>query len=362
MGVVSKVAYKLPSVKALQEHAGKIAEQRDQLRHQLEQLSREHGEVAAQRDDFERECDELRGHCRRLTAEAGEAIERERAVRADIEQMLRDRSTLEGERDELRGHCGRLERELAQRTKMWQAQIDSLRKAHDEFVEQAMRLVGRDAVAAEMRRQWDERARQNAMHFTNSGRAEWDEAEYDATGEQNIREHITTDRENICQGADPASMRIVEIGCGAGRMTKALANIFGEVHAVDISAEMIRIASERLADRPNVVFHHNNGMDLRELPAGEFDFALSFIVFQHIPSKDVIESYVREVQRVLKPGRLFKFQVQGGQFENVQPLSTWLGASYTCAEMEELAERSGFELRYAHGEGTQDFWVWMFKR
>jgi SAM-dependent methyltransferase len=362
MGVVSKVAYKLPSVKALQEHAGRIAEQRDELRRQLEQLTREYGEIGAQRDDLERERDELRGHCRRLTGEAAEAVERERAVRADIEQMLRDRDTLERERDELSGHCDRLEHELAQQAEMLQAQIDSLKQAHEEFVEQAMRLVGSDAVAAEMRREWDERARQNAMHFTNSGRDEWDEAGYDATGEENIREYIATDMQNICQGDDPASMRIVEIGCGAGRMTKPLAKIFGEVHAVDISAEMIRIARGRLADVPNVVFHHNNGVDLRELPAGEFDFALSFIVFQHIPSKEVIESYVREVHRVLKPGRLFKFQVQGGQFENARPLSTWLGASYTCAEMEELAARNRFELRYAHGEGTQDFWAWMFKR
>jgi len=358
MGVVSRVAYKLPSVKALQEYAGKIAEQRDELSRQLEELT-------VQRDHLERERDELRGHCQRLTREAGEAVDRERAVRAEAAQTGRDRDSLERERDELRGHCARLEQELAQggeAERQLQAQIVALKQAHEEFVQRAIGLVGSKEVAAEMRCDWDERARQNAMHFTNSGRAAWDEAEYDATGEQNIGEYISTDMENICQGADPASMRIVEIGCGAGRMTKALSKIFGEVHAVDISAEMIGIARERLAHASNVVFHHNNGMDLQELPSGEFDFALSFIVFQHIPSKAVIESYVREVHRVLKPRRLFKFQVQGGRFENVQPLSTWLGASYTRAEMEELAAHNGFELRYAHGEGTQDFWVWMFKR
>jgi SAM-dependent methyltransferase len=224
-----------------------------------------------------------------------------------------------------------------------------------------MQLIGSDAIASQMQRDWDERAHRNAMHFTNSDREDWNEAEYAATGEQNIHEYIANDMENICQDADPRAMRIVEIGCGAGRMTKALARVFGEVHAVDISAEMIRIARARLADLPNVVFRHNNGMDLAELPSDQFDFALSFIVFQHIPSKAVIESYVKEVGRVLKPGRLFKFQVQGGTMAN-EPLSTWLGASYTRAEMEELAQRHGFELRYAHGEGTQDFWVWFFKK
>jgi ubiquinone/menaquinone biosynthesis C-methylase UbiE len=358
MGVVSRVAYKLPSVKALQEHAGKIAEQRDELSRQLRAST-------AQCDHLERERDELQGHCRRLTREAAEAIDRERTLRAESEQMLRDRDALVRERDELSGHCARLERELAERSdieRQLRGQIDALKQAHEEFVERALRLVGSDAVAAEMRREWDERARQNAMHFTNSGRAEWDEAEYNATGEQNIREHMANDMENICQGADPKSMRIVEIGCGAGRMTKPLAKTFGEVHAVDISEEMIRIARGRLAGVSNVVFHHNNGVDLRDLGSGEFDFALSFIVFQHIPSKAVIESYVREAQRVLKAGRLFKFQVQGGAFDNAQPLNTWLGASYTRAEAADLAARNGFELRYAHGEGTQDFWLWMFKK
>ncbi len=41
----------------------------------------------------------------------------------------------------------------------------------------------------------------------------------------------------------------------------------------------------------------------------QFDFAFSFIVFQHIPSRAVIENYVREAHRLLRPGALFKFQV-----------------------------------------------------
>ena len=52
-------------------------------------------------------------------------------------------------------------------------------------------------------------------------------------------------------------------------------------------------------------------MDLSVLPDLEFDFAFSSIVFQHIPSRDIIENYVREVHRLLRPGALFKFQVQG---------------------------------------------------
>lgn len=354
MGVVSRVAYKLPSVKALQQ----IAAERDELVRQVEDL-------CSQRDALEGERDELAAHCKRLTREAGEAMDRERRLIEERAQAGIDRDALERERDELLGHCRRLELDLARSDetgKDLRHQLDALSRLHREFVEHAIELIGNDALAARMQRDWDERARSNALHFTNSERTDWDEAEYDATGEQNVREHIANDLQNICQGADPAAMRIVEIGCGAGRMTKALARVFGEVHAVDISAEMLRIARRRLADVPNVAFHHNNGMDLKDLAAGQFDFALSFIVFQHIPSKAVIESYIAEAHRVLKPGRLFKFQVQGGAIANASPLSTWLGAAYSRAEMAELAARHGFELRYAHGEGTQDFWLWFFKK
>lgn len=351
MGVVKRAALKIPSVKALQEDSERITAERDAL--------------IRQRDALEHERDDLACHCDRLSREAEAALDRERHAIQERAQILADRDKLQKERDELRGHCERLEGELAEHReihKRLRADLTSLNQVYREFTERAAQMIGSEAWAWQMRRDWDDRARQNALHFTNSERLDWDEAGYAETGEQNIRELILNDMGNICQGADPSAMRVIEIGCGAGRMSKALAGVFGEVHAVDISAEMIAIAKARLAEVPNVFFHQNNGVDLRELPAEQFDFALSFIVFQHIPSKQVIESYVTEVHRVLKPGRLFKFQVQGGSFENSERLGTWLGAAYTRAEMEELAARHGFELRYAHGEGTQDFWLWFFKR
>ncbi len=45
---------------------------------------------------------------------------------------------------------------------------------------------------------------------------------------------------------DPKQMRIIEIGCGAGRLTQALSKFFGEVHALDVSGEMVRQAKAAL--------------------------------------------------------------------------------------------------------------------
>jgi SAM-dependent methyltransferase len=80
---------------------------------------------------------------------------------------------------------------------------------------------------------------------------------------------------------------------------------------VDVSGEMIAHARAALAGVPNVFLYRNNGMDLSVVPDLPFDFAFSVIVFQHIPSRSVIENYFREIARLLRPGGLFKVQVQG---------------------------------------------------
>jgi SAM-dependent methyltransferase len=211
-----------------------------------------------------------------------------------------------------------------------------------------------------MKRDWDRRARENARHFVNDSRTDWTDQDFFASGELFVAEEILTDTGNIFQGRDPASMRVLEIGCGAGRVTRALSSIFGEVHAVDVSGEMVARARAALHDRPNVTLYQNNGCDLAVVPPLVFDFAFSSHVFQHIPSREVIESYVREVSRLLRPEALFKFQVQGAPSED-KPDDTWHGVSFTEEQATAMARRCGFEHRHSFGAGEQYFILWFFK-
>jgi SAM-dependent methyltransferase len=214
-----------------------------------------------------------------------------------------------------------------------------------------------------MRADWDARARENARHYVQTAKTDWTDEEFLASGRKTFEEEILTDLINICQGSDPKSMRVLEIGCGAGRVTSALADYFGEVYAVDVSGEMVARAKETLRPWPNAHVYQNNGMDLGVVPAGEgFDFAFSSIVFQHIPSRDVIENYVLEVSRLLRKGRLFKFQVQGDPSLQTLPDDTWLGVPFSDEQAVAMAERCGFEPRYRHGAGEQYFWLWFFKK
>jgi SAM-dependent methyltransferase len=224
-----------------------------------------------------------------------------------------------------------------------------------------MQPISRKQQLKKMEADWDKRARQNARFYVASEREDWTDEEFFRSGRLTVEEEILTDMTNICQGRDPKQMKVLEIGCGAGRVTSALAEVFGEVHAVDVSRRMVKLARRALAGKRNVRVYKNNGMDLSVLPDIQFDFAFSTIVFQHIPSLEIIESYVREVHRLLSPGSLFKFQVQGCPAVEVSPEDTWVGVPITDQMAVEMATRCGFDPRYRIGAGDQYFWLWYFK-
>src|SRR3954447_14284315 len=114
-----------------------------------------------------------------------------------------------------------------------------------------MQQISLDEQLKKMRRDWDERARENARYYVATGKENWTDEEFFASGERTVGEEILTDMINICQGRDPSQMRVLEIGCGAGRITRALSKLFGEVHAVDVSGEMVAQARQALQDRRN---------------------------------------------------------------------------------------------------------------
>jgi SAM-dependent methyltransferase len=225
-----------------------------------------------------------------------------------------------------------------------------------------MSELSTDEQLRKMREDWDQRAKENARYYVNTATRDWTEEEFFASGEKTVSDEVLTDLENICQGKARHEMRVLEIGCGAGRVTRALAKLFGEVHGVDVSGEMVRQAKLALQDRPNAFVYQNDGKDLTVVPPREFDFAFSSIVFQHIPSRDIIENYVREVGRLLRPGALFKFQVQGDSTLETEPDDTWLGVPFSERQAMDMAFRCGFEPRYRHGAGEQYFWLWFFKK
>jgi 2-polyprenyl-3-methyl-5-hydroxy-6-metoxy-1,4-benzoquinol methylase len=223
-------------------------------------------------------------------------------------------------------------------------------------------VVPADDLIDKMRREWDQRAIENHRYYIVNSQANWSDEEFRRSGDGTVSHYVLNDMVNVCQARRPVDMKVLDFGCGAGRLTRALAKVFGQVDGIDISAEMIRIARSALADVPNVRIHHSNGSDLDVLGDEVFDFAFAFSVFHHIPSKVAIRDCIAEVGKHLRPGSLFKFEVQGDfNFEPPKD-DTWLGTPLSEADVIELAEQTGFESRYRVGAGEESYWQWFFKR
>ena len=101
---------------------------------------------------------------------------------------------------------------------------------------------------------------------------------------------------------------VVEVGCGVGRLTRAIAPDVGQVMALDISERMLAIA--RQAGLPNADFRAVDGFALPGIPDRSVDLALAFCVFQHLPSHAALKSYLAELHRVTKPGGMIAFTLE----------------------------------------------------
>jgi SAM-dependent methyltransferase len=101
-------------------------------------------------------------------------------------------------------------------------------------------------------------------------------------------------------GADPRGGLCVEVGCGPGRMTGALAERFDRVLALDVSPAMLERARASVA-APNVNFRAVPGDRLEGVADRSADALVCYLVLQHLPSDAVVRSYLREFARVLAP-------------------------------------------------------------
>jgi ubiquinone/menaquinone biosynthesis C-methylase UbiE len=95
--------------------------------------------------------------------------------------------------------------------------------------------------------------------------------------------------------------RVLDIGCGTGRVMEHLAPWCREVHGIDISQRMVQGGRERLGHLAGVHFHHGNGYDLAGFEDGSFDVVYSIVALQHMP-RTVAYNYLLESHRVLRQG------------------------------------------------------------
>ncbi len=217
--------------------------------------------------------------------------------------------------------------------------------------------------ADEMKRDWNERAELNAKWYINTYKLDQTEAEFDESCREDLRANFFTLLPALTWRRNPKQLRLLEIGCGVGRMTRHFADVYGEVQGVDVSGEMIRQARERLKDLPNTHFDETSGVNFQPFPDNHFDTIYSAYVFQHVPSREAIVSNIRDAYRTLAPGGVFMYgasAINNVEFEAL-PKNTWTGASFGEADSRALARELGAQVVRVIGDGTQYCWTMLRK-
>jgi arsenite methyltransferase len=97
---------------------------------------------------------------------------------------------------------------------------------------------------------------------------------------------------------------VVEFGCGTGSLALEMSSHAGQVHAIDVSAEMIRIAERKKAEQgvTNVTFHTGTLEAMRPRIPAEVDAVWAYSILHLVDDR---ASTLKTAFELLKPGGVF---------------------------------------------------------
>ncbi len=134
----------------------------------------------------------------------------------------------------------------------------------------------------------------------------WDEQEFFATGTRQVDHHL--DRA-ASLGHSYERERVLDFGCGVGRLAPALSGSFATYSGVDISDQMVALARRFHRSRPNCSFSMSADPTLAPFADRSFDLVITLYVLQHILSRATIATYLGSLVRVLASNGLLIFQL-----------------------------------------------------
>jgi SAM-dependent methyltransferase len=228
---------------------------------------------------------------------------------------------------------------------------------------------GSSGSRSEMGRFWDRRADEDAFFFVDN-RMQYGQPDLErfwAEGERDLDALLSALGASV-----ELEDRVLEIGCGVGRLTRVLSARAASVVALDVSERMLELAREHNGTLDNVDWVLGDGSTLAGVEPESADACVSHVVFQHIPDPQVTLAYVREIGRVLKPGGWAAFQISNdrrvhrprtgvrdtlrallGRSPRGQRDSRWLGSMVELPDLRRAAAGGSMELERVLGEGTQ---------
>jgi ubiquinone/menaquinone biosynthesis C-methylase UbiE len=200
---------------------------------------------------------------------------------------------------------------------------------------------------------WESLAKKNFRYYVNSdlGRG---------ITEEEFRESGVNDYMRFLEN-DPLiqlDSTLLEIGCGAGRMTEFIALDWPKVIATDISGEMIKQGKERLKNFHNITWIETDGYTF-PIESNSVDVAFSYIVFPHMKTREMVEKNFNEVHRILRMKGLFKVEMRADKHDNLG--QWWGGVRWTEETIRELCYRIQFKVLKIEKVQHCAFWVWLEK-
>ena len=133
--------------------------------------------------------------------------------------------------------------------------------------------------------------------------------------------------------------RILDFGCGCGRILRFLAGGPSALHGCDINAKIAGFAERSV---PNAQVYQNSLMPPLRYGDGEFELVYSFSVFSHL-TQQVENEWLRELVRIGKPGCLYLLSVHGD----------WV-IDATLGEEADKARAEGFHMRKVYERSGAD--------
>ena len=219
---------------------------------------------------------------------------------------------------------------------------------------------------------WDARAAEDAFYFVDN-RLEYGRPDADRFWAGGV-EVLDAMLPELGVAIEPGD-EVVEIGCGLGRVTRALAARGASVRALDVSPRMLERAQALNPSLANVDWVLGDGRTLLGIESASADACFSFVVFQHLPDPEMTLGYVREIGRVLRPGGWAAIQVSndpdlhrgrsglGRALARIREAArlgprgqddpAWLGSAVDLELLSEAASEAGMRTERVVGEGTQ---------
>ncbi|KRG70917.1 bifunctional 2-polyprenyl-6-hydroxyphenol methylase/3-demethylubiquinol 3-O-methyltransferase UbiG [Pseudoxanthomonas dokdonensis] len=134
-----------------------------------------------------------------------------------------------------------------------------------------------DKFGALAQRWWDPNGPQKALHALNPARLQY------------VRERVSL-----------AGANVLDVGCGGGLLSEALARAGARVTAIDLAPELIKVARlHRLESNVSVDYREQTVESLADQQAGEFDAITCMEMLEHVPDP---ASVIAACARLLKPG------------------------------------------------------------